>query len=107
MNPAGAMFDAQAFDDQRSITPAWEGITEVRTSINDTSWVAEIAIPVNQRVDSRSLGSQVAISCRRLTGKIEALKKSLPVCRHLVWIGFPELILLFQPLWTDIAGYTH
>ncbi len=45
VNPAGAMFDAQAFDDQRSITTAWEGITEVRTTINDSSWVAEIAIP--------------------------------------------------------------
>jgi hypothetical protein len=45
VNPAGAMFDAQAFDDQRSITTAWEGITEVRTTITDSSWVAEIAIP--------------------------------------------------------------
>ena len=45
VNPAGAVFDAQAFDDQRTVTPAWEGITEARTTVNDSSWVVELAIP--------------------------------------------------------------
>jgi hypothetical protein len=44
-NPAGAIFDAQAFNDQRDMVPAWEGIVDVRTSINDSSWVVEMAIP--------------------------------------------------------------
>jgi hypothetical protein len=45
VNPEGAIWDAQAFNDQRDIVPAWEGIVEVRTSINDSAWVVEMAIP--------------------------------------------------------------
>ena len=45
VNPAGALWDAQAFNDQRDMSPAWEGVVEVRTSINDSSWVVEMAIP--------------------------------------------------------------
>ncbi len=45
INPGGAIFDMQAFDDQRTLASAWEGITEVRTSKNDSSWVVEMAIP--------------------------------------------------------------
>lgn len=45
VNPAGALWDAQAFNDQRDISPAWEGIVDVRTSINDSTWVVEMAIP--------------------------------------------------------------
>jgi len=45
VNPAGAVFDAQAFNDQRDLSTAWEGIVDVRTSVNDSSWIAEIRIP--------------------------------------------------------------
>jgi len=45
INPAGAVFDGQAFDDQRTMNTAWEGITEIATSQNDSSWVVEMAIP--------------------------------------------------------------
>jgi hypothetical protein len=45
VNPAGALWDAQAFNDQRDMSPAWEGVVEVRTSINDSSWVVEMGIP--------------------------------------------------------------
>lgn len=45
VNPAGALWDAQAFNDQRDMSPAWEGVVDVRTSINDSSWVVEMAIP--------------------------------------------------------------
>ena len=45
VNPAGALWDAQAFNDQRDMSPAWEGIVDVRTSINDSTWVVEMAIP--------------------------------------------------------------
>jgi Domain of unknown function (DUF5916)/Carbohydrate family 9 binding domain-like len=44
-NPGGAIFDAQAFNDQRDIIRAWEGIVYVQTSVNDSSWVVEMAIP--------------------------------------------------------------
>ena len=45
VNPAGAVFDAQAFNDQQDMSMAWEGIVEARTSINDSTWVVEMAIP--------------------------------------------------------------
>ena len=46
VNPAGAVFDAQAFNDQQSVNPAWEGEIEVRTRIHDQGWTAEIAVPI-------------------------------------------------------------
>ena len=45
VNPAGALWDAQAFNDQQDMSMAWEGIVDVRTSINDSSWVVEMSIP--------------------------------------------------------------
>ena len=44
-NPGGAVWDAQAFNDQRDVVPAWEGIVDVRTTVNDSSWIVEMAIP--------------------------------------------------------------
>lgn len=46
VNPAGALFDAQAFNDQQSVNRAWEGEVEVSTRITDFGWVAEIAVPM-------------------------------------------------------------
>ena len=46
VNPAGAVFDAQAFNDQQSVNRAWEGEIEVATGIYDWGWVAEIAVPM-------------------------------------------------------------
>jgi len=45
INAAGAVWDAQSFNDQRDVQAAWEGIIDVRTSVNDSSWVVEVAIP--------------------------------------------------------------
>lgn len=45
VNAAGALWDAQAFNDQQDMSPAWEGIVDVRTSVNDSTWVVEMAIP--------------------------------------------------------------
>lgn len=45
INSAGAVFDAQTFNDSRDVVTAWEGIIEVRTSVNDSSWIVEAAIP--------------------------------------------------------------
>lgn len=45
INPAGAVWDAQTFNDSRDIVPAWEGIVDIRTSVNDSSWVVEAEIP--------------------------------------------------------------
>ena len=46
VNPAGALFDAQAFNDQQSVNRAWEGVVEVSTRITDSGWVAEVAVPL-------------------------------------------------------------
>ena len=46
VNPAGALFDAQAFNDQQSVNRAWEGEVEVSTRITDFGWVAEVAVPM-------------------------------------------------------------
>jgi hypothetical protein len=45
INPAGAVWDAQAFDDSRNVNMAWEGIVDVRTSVGDDRWTVEMAIP--------------------------------------------------------------
>ena len=46
VNPGGAVFDAQSFNDSRYINRAWEGVIHVKTTIHDKGWTAEIAIPV-------------------------------------------------------------
>ena len=46
VNPAGALFDAQAFNDQQSVNRAWEGEVEVSTRITEEGWVAEVAVPL-------------------------------------------------------------
>ena len=46
VNPAGAVFDAQAFNDQQSVNRAWEGEIQVATRITDQGWVAEVAVPL-------------------------------------------------------------
>ncbi len=45
-NPSGALFDAQAFDNSRLINRAWEGVVHVKTSVHDSGWTAEFAIPL-------------------------------------------------------------
>ncbi len=58
VNPAGALFDAQAFNDQQSINRAWEGEVEVSTSVQDWGWVAEIAVPLTTLRFRESEGAQ-------------------------------------------------
>ncbi len=45
VNPAGALFDAQVFNDSRYTNRAWEGVVYRKTRIHDYGWTAEIAIP--------------------------------------------------------------
>jgi hypothetical protein len=45
VNPRGAIRDAQAFDDSRTRDDGWDGILHVATSVADSAWTAEIAIP--------------------------------------------------------------
>ncbi len=45
VNPRGAIRDAQAFDDSRTRNDAWDGIIDVKTTVADSGWVVEMAIP--------------------------------------------------------------
>jgi hypothetical protein len=45
VNPAGAIFDAQVFNDSRYTNRAWEGVVHRKTKIHDYGWTLEIAIP--------------------------------------------------------------
>jgi len=54
VNPAGAIGDAQAFDDHRSLDYAWNGVVSVATAITDSGWTMELAIPFTTlRFDGR------------------------------------------------------
>lgn len=44
-NPAGAIFDAQGFNDSRYVNSAWEGVIHVKTRVHDEGWTVEMAIP--------------------------------------------------------------
>ena len=46
INPQGAVRDEQTYDDSRTVVDAWEGIIFVKTRMTDTSWIAEISIPL-------------------------------------------------------------
>ena len=45
VNPAGALFDAQAFNEQRDVNRSWEGIVDVRTHVYQDRWTVEMRIP--------------------------------------------------------------
>ncbi len=46
LNPAGALFDAQSFNDSREVNRSWEGVIETKTVIHADGWSAEMAIPL-------------------------------------------------------------
>ena len=58
VNPAGALFDAQAFNDQQSVNRAWEGEVRVSTRIHSLGWTAEIAVPLTTLRFSEHEGPQ-------------------------------------------------
>jgi hypothetical protein len=45
VNPEGAVFDAQAFNDSREVERAWEGVVEVGTTTRPDGWAVEMRIP--------------------------------------------------------------
>ncbi len=45
VNPRGAIRDAQAFDDSRTRDNGWDAIFNVRTTVADSGWTVEMAIP--------------------------------------------------------------
>ncbi|MCC7417545.1 MAG: carbohydrate binding family 9 domain-containing protein [Acidobacteria bacterium] len=45
INPAGAVWDGQGFNDSRYVNGAWDGVVSVRTQRDSDGWTAEVAIP--------------------------------------------------------------
>lgn len=45
VNPAGGIKDGQGTDDGRARDYGWDGVVDVRTTIHDRGWTAEMAIP--------------------------------------------------------------
>lgn len=43
-NPMGAQFDELSFNDQQ-YDKSWDGLWQVKTNVNDSSWIAEFSIP--------------------------------------------------------------
>ena len=46
INPRGGIRDEQVFNDSRIVVEAWEGIVTLKTRMTDSSWIAELAIPM-------------------------------------------------------------
>jgi hypothetical protein len=46
INPRGGIRDEQVFNDSRIVVEAWEGIVSLKTRMTDSSWIAELAIPM-------------------------------------------------------------
>ena len=45
VNPVGALFDTQTFNDARESERAWEGVVETRTGTHPLGWTVEMRIP--------------------------------------------------------------
>jgi hypothetical protein len=45
VNPEGAIFDAQNFNDSRYTNRAWEGVVHLETEVDERGWTVEMAIP--------------------------------------------------------------
>ncbi|HSG07797.1 MAG TPA: DUF5916 domain-containing protein [Longimicrobiales bacterium] len=59
LNPAGALWDAQTFNDGRDVALAWEGIVDVRTSVGPDRWTVEMAVPFATLRYNPTQGEQV------------------------------------------------
>jgi len=46
INPAGGIRDEQVFNDSRTVVDAWEGIITLQTRMTDSSWIAELSLPM-------------------------------------------------------------
>lgn len=54
VNPRGAVRDEQTFNDSRNVVEAWEGISTIKTAMQDSSWTVEMVIPLRTlRFDAR------------------------------------------------------
>jgi hypothetical protein len=73
VNPRGGIKDGQTFNDGTSRDYGWDGIVEVKTTVHDSGWTVEMAIPwTTLRFDpSRPVQSWGANFSRRIRRKNE------------------------------------
>ena len=66
VNPAGALYDAQTFNDGRDVLPAWEGIADIRTSVRSGASTSsgEFAATTRTQCGLRCLCSTGSINSR-------------------------------------------
>lgn len=57
-NPLGALKDAQHIDNGRSVNMDWNAVWEVKTTVDERGWYAEVAIPLSQLLFKGSPGLQ-------------------------------------------------
>ena len=58
INPAGAVFDAQSFNDSRYLNTAWEGVIHIVTRVHAEGWTVEAAIPMTTLRFAETEGEQ-------------------------------------------------
>lgn len=58
VNPGGAVRDEQTFNDSRNVVDAWEGVIRTKTTVSDSAWFVEIAIPFNTLRFAKSAAPQ-------------------------------------------------
>jgi len=59
VNPAGARYDAFVTNEGRDVNAAFNAVWDVRTSVDQEGWVAEIAIPLSQLRFPDRAGEQI------------------------------------------------
>jgi hypothetical protein len=58
VSPAGALFDAQMFNDSRYINREWEGVVYHEVAVYEDRWVVEMAVPLTTVRFKESEGEQ-------------------------------------------------
>ena len=69
VNPAGAKFDSQSAHDGDQVNTDWDGVWDVRTTMIERGWVAEIVIPFKTlrftRMAAQEFGLNISRRLRR------------------------------------------
>ena len=83
VNPAGALGDAQTFDDNRILNYAWDGVVEVATELTDFGWTVEMAIPwTTLRFDGAQGTQDWGFNVQRRVRRINESATWSPLQRH-------------------------
>ncbi len=83
VNPAGALFDAQSFDDSRSVNRSWEGVVHTGTRVHEWGWTAEMVIPFTTlRFEEKEEGVEFGMNFIRRIRRLNEDSYWAPVSRQ-------------------------